>query len=60
MNLTLEVDLVSLRVVTGRDVHGRHVETLVGLPDGLHVAEEVRVFHGHTLVPHHRGVIVVL
>ena len=60
MDKALEVDLVAVWVGAGSDVEGRHVATLKGLSDGLHISDQMRVVCSHDLVPGHHGTIVML
>ena len=60
VDLTLEVDLEPVRVGTGSDVDGGHVQIVGTLPYTLHVADQVRVVAGLILVPHYDGIVVML
>ena len=60
VDLTLEVDLEAVRVGTGSDVDGGHVQVVGTRPYALDVADQVRVVAGLILVPHYDGIVVML
>lgn len=60
MYLTLEIYLVSRRISAGCEVDCRHVQSVVGLPDTVHIANQLGVLFGLVLVPHHNGIVVML